>query len=310
MVQVYFWARPALWPEYEAPLTRAFAAEGLSVTLTNDAPDPAEVDYMVYAPAKEDDDLTAFSRVKLIQSLWAGPDKLLKNPTLTQPLARMVDPGMTQGMVDYVMGHVLRHHLGTVAYEGAWTWDRVPLAPPLAQDRTVCFLGLGELGAACALKARDHGFRVIGWARSPKDLPGIDSFHGEEGLAQALAQAEILVTLLPRTPATEGLLNATRLSSCRTGVMIVNPGRGELIDDDALLAALVSGQVGAATLDVFRTEPLPADHPFWADPRVMITPHIASETRPESASRVVAANIAGVERGEPPRHLIDRARSY
>jgi hypothetical protein len=156
---------------------------------------------------------------------------------------------------------------------------RAGSAPPLARDRTVAVLGLGVLGAACAQALASLNFRVLGWSRSPKSIDGVETAHGADGLDATLRQAAIVVLLLPDTPATENTLNARTLALLPKGAVIVNPGRGPLIDDDALLAALDSGQVGHATLDVFRTEPLPAEHPYWAHPKVTVTPHIASETR-------------------------------
>ena len=139
---------------------------------------------------------------------------------------------------------------------------------------------------------------------------GITTLHGSDGLSEALENAEILVLLLPDTPATRDLLDTERLGQLPRGAVIVNPGRGPLIVDDALIAALDSGQIAHATLDVFRTEPLPAEHPFWAHPKVTVTPHIASETRVPSASRVIAENIRRGEAGEPLLHLVDRAAGY
>jgi glyoxylate/hydroxypyruvate reductase A len=174
----------------------------------------------------------------------------------------------------------------------------------------VTVLGLGELGSACARTLASLNFPVTGWSRTPRDIPGITCLSGEDGLARALSTARILILLLPRTPATENLIDARRLALLPRGAVILNPGRGALIDDGALLAALDDGRVGHATLDVFRQEPLPPDHPFWAHPRVTVTPHIAADTRPGSASRVIAANIRRAEAGEPLLHRVDRARGY
>lgn len=308
---ILFSAREALWPSYAPALRAAFAARNLDVSLVQATDRPASIDYMIYAPARDDDDLSPYTGVKLIQSLWAGPDKLLQNPTLTQPLARMVDPGMTAGMVDFVLGHILYHHLHTQDFvtmpADDWRWD---WGPPLSADRTVGVLGVGELGMACAQAAQAYGFRVLGWSRTAKPDAPVETHHGDAGLATVLAQAEILVTLLPRTPATENLLNADTLAQLPKGAAIINPGRGELIDDAALLAALDGGQIRAATLDAFRIEPLPDDHPYRSHPRVLVTPHVASETRVATACEVVADNIARMERGDPPLYLVDRALSY
>jgi glyoxylate/hydroxypyruvate reductase len=153
---------------------------------------------------------------------------------------------------------------------------------------------------------RGLGFPVVLWGRTAK--PGCQ--HGEDGLASALATAQIVVTLLPKTPETENLLDARRLAMLPRGAVILNPGRGALIDDAALLAALDAGHIGHATLDVFRVEPLPADHPFWAHPKVTVTPHIAADTRADSASRVIAENVRRGEAEEPLLHLVDRTRGY
>ncbi|MBD3680220.1 MAG: glyoxylate/hydroxypyruvate reductase A [Rhodobacteraceae bacterium] len=309
MINVLFSAAAEAWPEYEAPLRRALSEAGVEADLRTDF-DPAEVDYVVYAPNGGLSDFRPFTRAKAVLSLWAGVEKIVGNEHLTQPLARMVDHGLTEGMVEWVTGHVLRHHLGIdgnlAAQTGAWE----PKVPPLARDRKVSILGLGELGAACAQALARLNFDVAGWSRRSKTLDGIACHHGDDGLAAVLGRSEILVLLLPRTPETENILNARTLAQMPQGAVIINPGRGHLIDDEALLAALDSGQIGHATLDVFRVEPLPADHPYWANPNVTVTPHIASETRPESASRVIAENIRRGEAGEPFLHLVDRKAGY
>jgi glyoxylate/hydroxypyruvate reductase A len=255
-------------------------------------------------------DFTPFSRAKAVLSLWAGVERIVGNPTLAMPLCRMVDPSLTEGMVEWVTGHTLRHHLGMDAHivNPARRWDNTP--PPIARERPVTVLGLGELGAACAQALAGLNFPVRGWSRTARDIPGITCLSGEAGLAQALATAQVLILLLPRTPATENLIDARRLALLPPGAVILNPGRGALIDDAALLAALDKGQLAHATLDVFRVEPLPADHPFWGHPRITVTPHIAADTRPITASRVIAANIRRAEAGEPLRYAVDRARGY
>jgi glyoxylate/hydroxypyruvate reductase A len=182
--------------------------------------------------------------------------------------------------------------------------------PPLAQQRNVTILGLGALGETAARKLADLGFQVSGWSRSAHDIPGIACHHGTEGLKGALATAEILVLLLPNTPATENILNETSLGWMPKGAHIINPGRGPLIDDGALLAALDGGRIAHATLVVFRTEPFPQEHPYWAHPKVTVTPHIASETRPETAAQVICENICRGERGTPFLHLVDRTLGY
>ncbi|WP_374371252.1 2-hydroxyacid dehydrogenase [Tabrizicola sp.] len=298
-------AAPSLWPEYRDALPAALAEAGIDATLVTEAA-PEMVDYIVYAPSSPLQDFTPYRRTKAVLNLWAGVERITGNPTLTQPLTRMVDPGLTEGMVEWVTGHTLRHHLGMDRHivNPGHVWD--PTCPPLARERPVTILGMGALGSACATALRALNFPVTGWSRTAK--PGC--LHGEDGLAQALATAQILVTLLPKTPETENLMNADRLALLPQGAVILNPGRGPLIDDDALLAALDAGQIGHATLDVFRVEPLPQDHPFWTHPRVTVTPHIAADTRALTASKVIAENIRRGEAGEPFLHLVDRARGY
>lgn len=309
MINVLFAALPERWTHYEATLQAAFRELDLSVDLRREFA-PAEVDYIVYAPNSAVQDFRPYTRCKAVLNLWAGVENVVGNTTLTQPLARMVDPGMTQGMVEYVVGHVMRHHLGMDLHihgqDGQWR-DHVP---PLAQERRVTVLGLGELGLACAKSLSSLGFSVTGWSRREKSASGINCLHGDEGLRVALTQADILVLLLPKTPATENLLDAQRLSWMPHGAAVVNPGRGQLIDDAAFLAALDSGQISHATLDVFRVEPLPEEHPYWAHSKVTVTPHIASETRASTASRVIAENILRGETGEHFLHLVDRTAGY
>ncbi len=306
-ITVLFAAGPAQWDVYRAPLAGALADAGIAAALTDTAA-PEAVDYIVTAPGGPLQDYTPYTRCKAVLNLWAGVEGLVDNPTLTQPLARMVDPGLTRGMVEYVTGHVLRYHLGIDAHLGATRW--APVTPPLAQDRCVGVLGLGALGGACAQTLVQLGFEVAGWARAPKRLDGVRTRHGPDGLAEVLARAQILVTLLPHTPDTDSLLGAARLAQLPAGAWLINPGRGALVDDAALLDALDRGQLAGATLDVFRAEPLPPDHPFWIHPKVTVTPHVAATTRPESAACVIAANIAGVEGGAPLAHRVDRARGY
>jgi glyoxylate/hydroxypyruvate reductase A len=267
---ILFAARPEQWDIYETPLKSALSEAGVTANLALDLA-PEEVDYMVYAPNSAVQDFTPYTHLKAVLNLWAGVENIVGNQTLKVPLARMVDHGLTQGMVEWVTGHVLRHHLGMDAHilgqDGVWR----KTIPPLAEDRPVTVLGLGVLGQACA---------------------------------------EIIVLLLPLTVETENLMNTERLAMLPKGAMIVNPGRGPLIDDDALLAALDTGHVGHATLDVFRVEPLPPAHPYWAHPRVTVTPHIASETRPITAARVIIENVRRGEAGAPFLHLVDRAKGY
>ncbi|MDO8882846.1 MAG: glyoxylate/hydroxypyruvate reductase A [Pseudotabrizicola sp.] len=308
MLTVLF-AAPDLWDEYRDVLPKALAQAGLDAQLVREAP-PETVDYIIYAPSAPLQDFTPFTRAKAVLSLWAGVERIVGNATLTQPLCRMVDPSLTESMVEWVVGHTLRHHLGMDAHivnpDHNWT----PVVPPLARNRPVTVLGLGALGSACATALTGLNFPVTGWSRTARDVPGVRCLSGGDGLRAALTGAQIVVTLLPRTPDTENTLNAETLALPARGAVVLNPGRGPLIDDEALLAALNTGQIGHATLDVFRVEPLPAAHAFWAHPRVTVTPHIAADTRAESASGVIAENIRRAEAGAPLLHLVNRRTGY
>lgn len=271
---------------------------------------PETVDYIVYAPSSKLQDFAPFTGAKAVLNLWAGVESVVHNQTLTQPLARMVDPGLTEGMVEWCTGHVLRHHLDLDRDIKRVDHEWVPYVPPLARDRKVVILGLGALGQAVGQALAALNFDVIGWSRTDKSIPGLTCFSGDDGLDKALICAEILVLLLPLTPATENVMTSVRIDAMPKGAVLINPGRGPLVDDNALIAALDRGHLAHATLDVFREEPLPTGHPFWAHPKVTVTPHIASATRPESAARVIAENIRRGEAGEPFLHLVDRDLGY
>lgn len=311
MITALFADRAENWARYEAVLHAAFAEKGLEVNLINSTTTPETVDYVIYAPSGPVNDFSPFVNLKAVLSLWAGVEKIEGNTTIKVPLCRMVDEGLSEGMIEWVTGHILRHHLGMDTHilkqDGVW---RDGIAPPLARDRTVGFLGLGALGLDCANAASRLGFNVLGWSRSLKTVDGISTFSGADGLREMLAKSQMVVLLLPDTAETRDVLNAETLDLLPDGAFIINPGRGPLIDDSALLNALDSGKVAHATLDVFRVEPLPAEHPFWGHPQVTVTPHIASETRPSSASRTIAENIRLGEAGEPFLYTVDRAAGY
>lgn len=308
-LNILFAATEDRWAEYEAPLNKELAKVGLAAEVSTEMR-PEIVDYIIYAPNSPVQDFSPYTRLKAVLNLWAGVEHVVKNPTLTVPLTRMVDHGLTRGMVEWVTGHVLRYHLGMDRYIHGLNgkWD--PNYPPLARDRQVTVLGLGALGRECATTLAGLGFSVSGWSQSAKEIDGVTCHHGPEGLQDALRSAEILVLLLPNTPETESLMNAKTFALLPQGACLLNPGRGTLIDDDALLAALDQGQLAHATLDVFRVEPLDKDHPFWQHPNVTITPHVAAETRAQTASEVIVENVRRSEAGEPLLHLVDLARGY
>lgn len=298
------------WDEFQVLLSAAFKDEEVEVDLRLTA-DPSEVDYMVYSPSGPIQDFTPFTKLKAVLSLWAGVEAIIGNPTLKVPLCRMVDPGLTAGMVEWVIGHVMRYHLNMdnhiLNQDGVW---RPESSAPLASSRRVGILGMGQLGTACATTLNNLGFAVHGWSKRLKSVPGVTCYSGQDGLHDTLRVSDILVLLLPDTPDTNDIIDAETLAMLPPSARLLNPGRGTLVDDDALLAALDMGHVAHATLDVFKTEPLPADHRYWSHPSVTVTPHIAAETRAETSSVVIAQNVKRGEAGEPLLHQVDMRLGY
>ena len=277
-----------------------------------DVADPAAVDVaLCWLPPEGW--LASLPNLKLVHSLGAGVDHVVRDKLYPAhvPLVRLVDPHMTRAMTEYVTMQALRLHLKEPAYrrqQQAALWK--PQVPPRASERRIGILGLGELGAASAAALVNFGFDVAGWSRTPKTLPGVTCFAGDEGFPAFLARTEILICLLPLTSATEGILSAASFARMPKGAGIINVGRGRHLVDQDLLAALDSGQLSEAVLDVFTQEPLPADHPFWAHERITVTPHVAALTNPGTASLVVAENLRRLARGEAWPDQVDLAAGY
>lgn len=278
----------------------------------SDQGDPAEIDFaLVWKPPAGF--LKTLPNLKIIFSIGAGIDHLSSDPELPEdvPVVRMVEPGLTGGMTEFVVMNVLFHHrylLDYLAQQSRKEYRELVQIP--AHERRIGILGLGVLGQDSAEKLRLFGFEVHGWSRSPKDVPGVTCHHGPEGLATMLGRSDVLICLLPLTAETEGIINAETLSQLPKGATLISVGRGGHVVEPDLLAALDSGQVGAATLDVTRREPLPPDSPFWDHPRVLVTPHIASMTIPESAAEAVAAAIKRYQAGQPLENVVDFKRGY
>lgn len=261
--------------------------------------------------------LQGLPRLGFIQSLWAGVDRLLRDPTLPPgvPLARMVDPAMSAAMAETALWAVLALHRGFLDYaaqQAARQWRQLPQRR--ADELTVAVLGLGEMGGAAALRLAAQGYRVTGWSRGRRALPGIGCAHGDAALPGVLGAADIVVNLLPLTPETAGLFDAGRFAQMRAGASFVNLARGAQVVEADLLAALgdaaAPGRLRRAVLDVFAQEPLPAHHPFWRHPRVTVLPHAAALTDARSAARLVAENVRAWRAGRPVANLVERARGY
>ncbi len=258
-------------------------------------------------------ELAKFPNLKAILSLGAGVDGILVDTELPDnvPIVRMVDRCLTEGMSEYVLYWVIHYHRKMDLYQG-WVseglWKRTRQIDTRA--RKVGFLGLGELGTDAATKVAALGFDVAGWSRTPKEVPNVVSFHGADGLKSFLERSEILIVLLPLTDETRGIVNADLLAALPEGACVINAARGPHVVDEDLLAALDSGHIRAATLDVFHVEPLPADHPFWSHPKVTVTPHMASLTVASSAADWMAENVKLIEDGKPPLNRVDLKRGY
>ena len=308
-IKILFSANEENWKRYKAPLQDALDDKSLDYELGITII-PSEVDYIIYAPSSPLQDFSPYTKLKAVLNLWAGVEGVTNNKTLNVPLARMVDSGLTDGMVEWVTGHTLRHHLGIDKHihgqDGIWR----SYVPPLAKDRIITILGLGTLGTACGIALKRLGFNVRGWSRREKRVDGILCLYGDDQIDSSLMDADIVVLLLPDTPLTQNILNQHTLNLLKRGAFVLNPGRGPLIDDDALLAALDSGQIEHATLDVFRIEPLPQNHQYWSNNKVTVIPHKASETRPKTASQVIAMNIERAENGQELLYLVDRENGY
>jgi glyoxylate/hydroxypyruvate reductase A len=285
---------------------------GLEVRVWPDIGDAAAIRYaLVWRP--EPGLLASLPNLKLILSLGAGVDHIFGDPELPRgvPIVRLVDPYLTDAMSEYVAMQVLRLHRGDLEYQAqqqARIWRELPQKN--AVERPVGILGFGEIGEAAGRRLRALGFPVAAWGRRQREVEGVTLFAGPEGLPQLLARSEILVCLLPLTAATEGILCAANFAHLPRGAGIVNAGRGAHLIEEDLIPALDSGQLSAAALDVFREEPLPQGHPFWAHPRIIVTPHIAGITNPATAAPIVAENIRRFEAGEPLLNRVDPAQGY
>ena len=299
-------------PQEWVPALRAEMPD-LEVRVWPDLGDPGEIAYALAWNPKPGL-LASLPNLKAIFSLGAGVDGILADTTLPAdvPLVRMVDDSLTRGMVEYVVLQVLDWHRQGAAYRGQQRkalWR--PRRQKLARECRVGVMGLGELGRATAQGLAALDFDLAGWSRSARTLDGITCFHGSgQGFGHFLARSEILVCLLPLTGETTGILGGKTFSRLPKGAYLINAARGGHLNETDLLAALGSGQLAGAALDVFADEPLARGHPFWRDPRITITPHVASVTHARTAVKSVAAGIRRVEAGEPLENVVDVKRGY
>jgi glyoxylate/hydroxypyruvate reductase A len=297
-------------PQWRALMTRMDPS--MDFRVWPDIGKAEEIEY-VLAWKHKPGDLKRYPNAKAIFWLGAGVDHLVTDPDLPRsvPIVRLVDDGLTSSMTEYVLQHVLHYHRRQPEFDELQrqrAWQQ--LAYPLAWNRKVGLLGLGVLGSDAARKLLMLQFDVAAWSRSPKTLEGVKSFHGEAGLLPFLARTEILVCLLPLTPETRGIINARHLAAMPKGAFVINAARGGHVVDDDLIAALESGHIAGATLDVFHDEPPPPAHPFWSHPKVRITPHVAGQTFAETAAAGILAGMRAIAAGQSPKNLVDLAKGY
>jgi glyoxylate/hydroxypyruvate reductase A len=299
-------ARAAGWARYFAE-----HAPDLDFRVWPEAGDLDEIEYLI-AWQVPPDFLAQLPRLKVLFSSGAGIDHIDFSAVPAHvPVVRMVEPGIINGMVEYVSLAVLALHRDFFDYVAAKekrAWKPIEVLPAAA--RTIGVMGMGSLGCAVLARLASYGFRMRGWNRSARAMDGVETFTGAGQLQPFLQGCDILICLLPLTPATRGILNRELFSALPEGAALINVGRGPHLVEADLLEALDSGRLSRAILDVTDPEPLGAEHPFWTHPRVFLTPHVASMTQPETAAPILLENVRRLQRGEAPSDVVERARGY
>ena len=279
----------------------------------DDGGDPAAVDIALVRLPKPGV-LAGYTNLKAVLNLGAGVDDLLADPAFPRhvPLGRMVDDSLSGGMVEYVVHGVLHFYRAFPAYARSQEEHRwQPLAHVPDPNRwPVGIMGLGVMGLAAVRALEPFGFPLLGWSRTEKDIEGMEVFAGFESLGDFLRQTRILICLLPLTPETENILDRNTFERLPEGAYIINAARGGHLVEEDLIAALDSGHLGGALLDVFSSEPLAAESPLWNYAKVIVTPHVASISPSRTFAAEIAEDIRRVMAGAKPRHPVDMKLGY
>ena len=296
----------SFWQDALAPLL-----PGITL-VTPDTPEAQEAEVMITWNPPEGM-IAGLKNLKGVVSLAQGVDHVLNGKTFPTHLkfARLIDPYMSEAMAEWVMLTVLEYHRDAMAYRAAEKrHDWIRLAPRIAGRTTVAVMGLGAIGRVVAETLTHLKFNVIGWSRSEKSIPGVKSFHGDDGFKSCLNQADILVSILPLTAATTNIYNADHFAQMKQGVAFINAGRGKQVVEDDLIATIDNGHLSGATLDVMVTEPLPQDHGFWDHPKINVWPHVSAQTNPETSGQQVAKAITDIREGRTPDNSVNVTRGY
>ena len=298
--------------KYKKILEEEIKNQFLEYNIVEDISRNSEVNAIIYSDESEISDFSIFPDDAVIFSIFAGVEKTLLNKSIRQPLVRLIDIEMTECMAEWCAAHVLRYHLDLDEYikPEKNEWKSYSTERLLANQVNVGILGLGILGTATANKLRKLDFNVTGWSTTEKNLSGIKSLVGLNGLAKILSNSDYLILLLPLTEETKNIINSGSLKMVKKGAILINAGRGGLIEDNDLLKALDSGKISRCTLDVFDEEPLPKEHPFWFHDKVTVTPHISAPTRLQSSIKSILKNIGRIKKGLQPNGLVQKERFY
>lgn len=289
------------------------AFDNQDLRITPDIGDPADIHYIIGWGFMKGDK-TNWPNLKAFLSLSAGVNQYIGHPEFPQKgdLIRMIEPGLTDSMTEYIAAYILRFHreLDINERDAINQNDWTAHAPKLAKDRHVGFLGLGTLAEATIKKLKPFGFQFSGWSRSSKTIEGVTSYYGDDQLDEFLSQTEILICLLPLSDETRGILNKDTLEKLPKGAYVINVARGPHIIDQDLITLIDNNHISGAALDVFHKEPLPKDHQFWAHPKIAVTPHVAGVTIPETAIPVLKRTIEEIENGQTPAGYVDPGKGY